>query len=148
MTFTYNLPGDNNEPDTHETTKNAVIIIGANGAGKSHLGAWMEKQAEIDHVHRIGGQRKLNFNANISLKSYTEATNLVLYGNSSNKQKHLYRWNQGGEHTTTLLTDFEYALAAMIALKNKEQDDFVQACKTAEREKNTILQRQRLLLIN
>ena len=31
-------------------------------------------------VHRIGGQRNLNFRENIPLKSYTQAENEVLYG--------------------------------------------------------------------
>lgn len=132
MAFTYNLPGDNNKPDTHETTKNAVIIIGANGAGKSHLGAWMEKQAKIDRVHRIGGQRKLNFNANITLKSYSESTNSMLFGHPALKNKD-YRW-RSRNYTTTMLEDFESTLSVFIALKNKDESDFFKSCKAADQE--------------
>lgn len=87
MAFKYYLPDVNNAPETHETEKNAIIIIGANGAGKSHLGAWMELHDKEDRVHRVGGQRKLNFKENINLKSYSEACNIVMYGDSNNKDK-------------------------------------------------------------
>ena len=38
MAFTYFLPDENGNKTEHETTSNAVIIIGANGSGKSKLG--------------------------------------------------------------------------------------------------------------
>lgn len=38
MAFTYFLPDENGNKTEHGTTSNAVIIIGANGSGKSKLG--------------------------------------------------------------------------------------------------------------
>ena len=69
MAFTYFLPDENGSKEEHGTSSNAVIIIGANGSGKSKLGAWIE-QNDFENVHRIGAQRNLNFNENIPLKSY------------------------------------------------------------------------------
>ena len=132
MAFKYYLPDVNNAPETHETEKNAIIIIGANGAGKSHLGAWMELHDKEDRVHRVGGQRKLNFKENINLKSYSEACNIVMYGDSNNKDKR-YKWGSKN-HTTRLLEDFESVLAALIALKNKDESAFFKSCKAAERD--------------
>lgn len=79
MAFTYFLPDENGNKTEHGTTSNAVIIIGANGSGKSKLGAWIE-QNDFENVHRIGAQRNLNFNENIPLKSYSQAEDLVFYG--------------------------------------------------------------------
>lgn len=78
--YKYWLPDENGNKTERETFSNAVIIIGANGSGKSHLGAWMEQQ-DLTGVHRIGAQRTLNFNDNIPLKSYSQAEDLVLYNN-------------------------------------------------------------------
>ena len=78
MAFTYYLPTPTGTIDKKETELNSVIIIGANGSGKSKLGAWMEQQNMMG-VHRIGGQRNLNFRENIPLKSYTQAENEVLF---------------------------------------------------------------------
>ena len=60
MDFTYFLPDENGNKTEHGTTSNAVIIIGANGSGKSKLGAWIEQQ-DMEQIHRIGAQRNLNF---------------------------------------------------------------------------------------
>ena len=79
MVFTYSLPDDTGNKVVYNTNNNSVVIIGENGTGKSKLGAWIEKQ-DIINVHRIAGQRKLNFNENISLKNYSQAEDLVFFG--------------------------------------------------------------------
>jgi len=73
--------------ELQKTLSNAVIIIGANGSGKSRLGAWIEqftnsiktsanddkpKVAE-QRVYRIGAQRSLNWKQHISTKSLENA---------------------------------------------------------------------------
>ena len=108
MTFTYYLPDANNAPEPHETEKNAIIIIGANGSGKSHLGAWMEMHDKEDRIHRIGGQRNLSFNAKINLKSYSEATDIIIYGHPDVKGKD-YKWDHE-KYTTKLIDNFENAV--------------------------------------
>lgn len=55
MTKTYYLP-KNGQKEQYSTENNALIIIGANGSGKSKLGAWIEKQ-NLENTHRIGAQR-------------------------------------------------------------------------------------------
>lgn len=135
MTFTYWLPDENGNRQNYITETNAVLIIGANGSGKSKLGAWIEQQS-FETVHRISAQRNLNFNENIALKSYSQAEDLVLYGSTdegmkSNKQQ---RWDWGRSYTTKMMDDFENVLAAIIALKNNENDIFVAECKNAEKE--------------
>lgn len=133
----YWLPNERGEKIDKETENNSVIIIGANGSGKSKLGAWIEQQ-NLEKVHRIGAQRKLNFNENIQLKSYEEAENLVFYGNSTPSNKgHRWEW---GKLTTKLIDDFEYVLAALIALKNNQNDEFIDKYKNTEKENREQLQ--------
>lgn len=137
MTFTYYLPTPTGTIDKKETEFNSVIIIGANGSGKSKLGAWMEQQNMME-VHRIGGQRNLNFSENIPLQNYTQAEDAVFFGttNEANvlKPSKFWRWKDGKEYTTTLLNDFGNVLAALIALTNNENAKYVDVCKKAERE--------------
>ena len=40
--YKYILPDQNNKPDEKETNYHSIVIIGANGSGKSRLGVWME----------------------------------------------------------------------------------------------------------
>jgi len=137
MAFMYYLPDENGKREEYGTSANAVIIIGANGSGKSKLGAWIEQQS-MQNVHRIGAQRKLNFSENIPLKSYSEAEDTVFYGTADNtngwKDQKGKRWNYGKAFTTTLIDDFNDVLAALIALKNRDNEKFVHDCKIAEVE--------------
>lgn len=138
MDFTYWLPDDQGQKQEYGTTNNAVIIVGANGAGKSKLGAWIEQQ-DFANTHRIGAQRNLNFNENIPLKNYSEAEDLVLYGNygtntGAYKEKKGARWGwrEYSKATTTLLNDYEDVLAALLAKNNNEEHKFFELCKNAE----------------
>lgn len=132
MNYKYTLPDPEGKCIIKETDKQALIIIGANGSGKSHLGAWIEQQS-MDKIHRIGAQRNLNFNADIALKTYSNAEDLVLYGTSdpSQKARKNHRWDWGKSYTTKLIDDYENVLAALLAMKNNEQDKFVEECKVA-----------------
>lgn len=137
MAFTYFLPDENGSKEEHGTSSNAVIIIGANGSGKSKLGAWIE-QNDFENVHRIGAQRNLNFNENIPLKSYSQAEDLVFYGTSDStngwRSQKGQRWGYGKSYTTTMMSDFEDVLAALIALTNMRNAEFIEACKKCEEE--------------
>lgn len=134
MAFTYWLPDEQGQKQECKTNNNSVIIIGANGSGKSHLGAWIEQQ-DLENVHRIGAQRNLNFNEDIALKSYSQAENFVFYGTDDKdtikRNDKSFRW-AWGKYTTKLVDDFENVLAALIALKNNENDLFVKQCREAE----------------
>ncbi len=124
--YQYHLPDIDGNKTEYTTATNSVIIIGANGSGKSKLGAWIE-QNNSENVHRIGAQRNLNFNQNIQLKSYTEAENLVFYGSSKQRDKgHRWEW---GKYTTKLLNDFEDVLAALIAQHNNQANEFLKISK-------------------
>lgn len=131
--YKYFLPDEHNNAIENQTESNSIIIIGANGSGKSKLGAWIEKQ-DIDNIHRVGAQRSLNFEEYISLKSYEQAENLLLYGDAQKLGQKGPRWNWGNAETTMLLNDYEYVLSALIAMNNNQQSSFVEECKKCEEE--------------
>jgi recombinational DNA repair ATPase RecF len=79
MDYKYYLPNGTSQPVEYTTHNNSVILIGANGSGKSKLGEWMEKRDETTS-HRVGAQRSLIFGNYIQQKSYEQATNMLLYG--------------------------------------------------------------------
>ncbi|MBX3626378.1 MAG: AAA family ATPase [Rhizobacter sp.] len=54
--------GSTTAPPTLVDCQTSVVVIGANGAGKSRLGSWLEfKSPQKDRVHRIAAQRSLVF---------------------------------------------------------------------------------------
>lgn len=74
--YKYKLPTINGGSKEYNTINNSIIIIGANGSGKSKLGAWIEGEDPLD-VHRIGAQRNLNFQKNIPLSNYEYSRNRI-----------------------------------------------------------------------
>lgn len=127
----YWLPSASGDKVVRYTSVNSVVIIGANGSGKSRLGAWMERQ-DFEKVHRVAAQRNLNFSERVPLKSYSEAEEAFFYGSSQYKEGKKSRWNWGKGYTTKLLDDFDDVLAALIAQVNLENQRFVDSCRDAE----------------
>ena len=69
----------NNKPTKIESVQN-FVIVGANGSGKSHLGAWIEQQSANGEVLRISAQRALSIPDSITIKSEEAAWNKIYYG--------------------------------------------------------------------
>ena len=135
-TFTYNLPNNNGTPTSHSTENNSLIIIGGNGAGKTRLGEWMEKQDEL-RVHRIGAQRSLSIKKYVPQRSHEESMQLLMRGRVGEQQRNNNRWSyEDGEwnYSTSLLNDYEYVLSAIFAKHNIQVNNFYKECKAAKEE--------------
>lgn len=147
-THTYILPEtdpSNGKPVTKqlETKVNSVVIIGANGSGKSRLGAWIEDNSK-EKTRRISAQRSLVFGDSIQQRSYEQAQTLLETGQENAEAlKNLNRTNRWGGHevidgrwvpkyTTSLLNDYEYVLAAIVALWHIEEHRYIMDCKFNE----------------
>lgn len=115
----------------------SIVIIGANGAGKSRLGAWIEKN-NLANVHRVSAQRSLVVPEYVALKSFEQAFDDLFWGDAKYKgpeQKKGIRWGWGeGKHTTSLLDDYEKVLSTLFAKQSKINEDFVKECKEKERQ--------------
>lgn len=115
-------------------SEHCFVIVGANGSGKSRLGAWIEQQQVNGEVLRISSQRALSIPESITIKSEESAWNTIFYGQEREKNKG-YKWNWGKEYTTRLINDYESVLSAIFARKNKENDSYVKECKEREAHK-------------
>ena len=89
----------------------SFVIVGANGSGKSHLGAWIEKNNK--NVLRISAQRALSIPDNINIKDSEASWNKIFYGNETYKDK-VYKWSRGKE-TSTLTYDFESVISLLFS---------------------------------
>lgn len=134
--YNYKLPTISGGFKEYTLDNNSIIIIGANGSGKSKLGAWIEDQDQ-DIVHRIGAQRKLNFKSNLSLSNYDYAKNKIIYGTDDEdtikRHDKGFRWDWGKSKTTKLIDDFDDVLAALIAMYNNETSVYFKNCQDAEK---------------
>lgn len=134
--YKYYLPDQDNNSREYCVDNNSVIIIGANGSGKTRLGEWIEKNSETG-VHRISAQRSLECGRRITQRSHEEAINFLMYGAETKRDSHDQRWPYDGEkhnYSSSLLQDYEYALSAFLATEQKKMEEYIAKCKHWEAE--------------
>lgn len=93
------------------SSKQSYVLVGANGSGKSHLGAWIEKNNK--NVLRISAQRALSIPDVINIKDRDASWNKIYYGHETNLIKGI-KWHNGKE-TSTLVYDYESVLSMLFA---------------------------------
>ena len=125
MTFNITFPNRNGTNETEQlATENNIVIIGANGSGKSRLGAWIEQQMQTSLiVHRISAQKALSIPDFAQLKNLEQAQNSLLYGRDDQYASEPYKLSSRWENnpTTYLLNDFDKLLSLLFA-KSTERD--------------------------
>src|SRR4051794_37725615 len=106
----------------------SVVIVGANGSGKSRIGVWIERQNTF--VHRVSAQRALSVPDLVNPMPYARASSQLYYGSyepqwnqeQHNQQKFGRRW--GNEPFAFMLTDYELVLSTLFADEAKRNRDY------------------------
>ena len=126
----YWLPNrdDPQNADEHPFVGQSVILVGGNGAGKSKLGAWIEKR-NTNMTHRIAPQRNLCLSDNPHLMSYEDAEKFILNGQGDNRDG---KWEWGRRYTTHLVSDFDPTIAAVVSLEHNQLNQFKNEYRLAE----------------
>lgn len=108
----------------------SIVVIGANGSGKSRLGTWIEfKSEEKLKVHRISAQKSLTMPDDIKPISVDKSRTLLHYGyyderNISNlwQYKEGQRWGRSPE--TFLLNDYDKLMTYLFSDNYKQAIDY------------------------
>ncbi|WP_128331005.1 DUF4435 domain-containing protein [Apibacter sp. HY039] len=95
-----------------------LVIIGANGSGKTRFGSYIE-QKNLKKTHRISAQKSLSFPKQVNTTSKEKAINEFLFGyyydksisNDFSNHKINHRWNSNTN--TSLLNDYEKLLVLL-----------------------------------
>lgn len=125
MQFNITLPDRLGNHNTETlVTENNIVLIGANGSGKSRFGAWIEQMMQNSiSVHRISAQKALEIPDFAQLKNLEQAEKALLLGRddqyASLNNKISSRWNNNP--TTYLLSDYDKLLSLLFA-KSAERD--------------------------
>jgi energy-coupling factor transporter ATP-binding protein EcfA2/metal-responsive CopG/Arc/MetJ family transcriptional regulator len=148
--FKYYLPDEDGMPVEKSTSINSLIIIGANGSGKSKLGAWMEAQDRAG-IHRVGAQRSLHWDEHLKLKSFEKLSNFIFHGAEHIGENQVNNNFYGGKDgkTSTERTDIDALFAAIFAKRTSQLEDFDERSKntpnqTLRRENNIVDDIQRI----
>src|SRR5690606_22669692 len=124
------LPTKKGQPNTNPTIDfEQLVIVGANGAGKTRFGSDIEKRY-LGQTHRISAQKSLSFPSEVSPKSKIRAENEFLYGHyeqSYNQpqqvnNKNYHRWQNN--FNTFLLNDYEKLLVLLHTEEYEESLNF------------------------
>lgn len=118
------LPTKKGQPNTNpEIEFNQLVVIGANGAGKTRFGTDIERRYS-NSAHRVSAQKSLSMPYEVSPKSKEKAEYEFYYGhwydhdtNLAPRQKFLNRW--GNKPDTFLLNDYE---KLMVLLHTEEYE--------------------------
>lgn len=122
-----------------------VVILGANGAGKTRFTVKLESMNDIPYseispikgrqnikVHRLSAQKSLSINNKIVLRDYKAAYNIVSYGNEDLLDKYSYRYSS--KPAIMLLDDYNEVLSLLFAKKNieieEERDNIIKLQKS------------------
>lgn len=118
---------NNGSPVSIQSVRN-FVIVGANGSGKSHLGAAIENKSP-EKVLRISAQRALTIPDQVNIGNYKDSWHYLLYGSSSDHRKGCkWGWNEG-DGTIKLINDYQQVLSAVFSKENDEMKLFSNDCK-------------------
>lgn len=122
-----------------------LVIIGANGSGKSRLGAWIEQnQEQPEKVHRVSAQRALDFSEYVQLKSLEQAEKELFIGMVDFKAfggllyaKNHSRWqtyNRPPLSVTPVLNDYDKVLSVLFARKAQRDSQLAKRVRELQSE--------------
>jgi ABC-type cobalamin/Fe3+-siderophores transport system ATPase subunit len=95
------------------TASGSIVIVGANGAGKSRLGAWLDKKHGAK-AHRIAAQRNLSMPESSTPSDVQTAQSQLFFGANKliSNNKEAIRWNSSP--TTVTLNDFSLLMILLV----------------------------------
>lgn len=122
--------------ETWDSAK-SLVVTGANGAGKSRFGVWIEDHNSSGDVHRISAQRALNLPDLVNPMPLESAQRSLHYGRyEAGWSESTYRQNKfsrrwGGQPFTRMLSDYELVVSALFADEVRRNRDYTVAAQTA-----------------
>lgn len=109
-----------------------LVVIGANGSGKTRFGAWLDFQ-NIELHHRVSAHRALIFPERVQPTDLKEAERHLFYGHPTHDHpahhRQHSRWNNNP--ATALLNDFVPLVTVMISESFSVSDQYRTSMKLA-----------------
>ena len=114
-------------------TSNSLLFVGANGAGKTRLGTWIEfNSPEKSKVHRISAQKSLTMPDTTTPTSIDLAETDLLFGNPTHgrQNKQAYRW--GDKPSVFMLSDFQKLMVYLFSEHTEECSKYLAESKSTD----------------
>ncbi|MGJ0510448.1 MAG: DUF4435 domain-containing protein [Methylocystis sp.] len=111
----------------------SIILAGANGAGKTRLGVYLEERHSPQVLRRIAAHRSLSMSDTISAITLERALKGLAFGNpdnanADNNMRQAFRY--GNKPAVALLNDFDFLLQALFAETSRVAIQHLEAHRT------------------
>jgi len=119
--------------------KSNIVIVGANGSGKSRMGVWIDQEnSEDNSIYRISAHRALQIPNNVPSKNLSTAKDDFLYGRQINQGSNAdaikFQTKYGGQPAIHLQNDFQNVLSMLFAKAAKRNEDYINSCRDNKSE--------------
>ena len=148
------LPPKKNSPEIILDNPNKIVVIGANGSGKTRFGSAIE-MSYLKNTHRISAQKSLTMPSYVSTTSKEKAEFELWYGGYSTNQndKNWYegqgkmngRWKNN--INTSLLNDYEKLMILLHTEEYEESLSFKEINKVNKKAQNPITKLDKIQII-
>lgn len=132
------MPSINGE-EIYIQDKQSIVLIGANGAGKTRMSIWIDDNNREIPIHRISAQKSLNMPQMVSPTELGIAEEKFLYGCSNDNKDWLKingkkgnRWN--GRPETHLLNDFNMLMELLMTENYEKSIEYRESHKSGNVE--------------
>ena len=103
-----------------------LILIGANGSGKTRLGTWIEMQSEeTERVHRISAQKSLSMPITATPMSMDQAESGLFFGDPSHGFIHKSSSRWGGNPAIAQLNDFQKLMILLFSDQVEQSSNYL-----------------------
>lgn len=130
---------DINGEEKYIEGKQSIVLVGANGAGKTRMSVWIEENNSTINVHRISAQKSLAIPKMVSPTELETAEEKLLYGTTNeNKEwlrdqgKRSNRW--GREPEVHMLNDFQVLMEYLVTESYEKSIKYREAHKSGQSE--------------
>ena len=94
--------------------RQSIVLLGANGAGKTRMSVWIDENNPELNIHRISAQKSLNMPEYVRPTELKKAEDNFLYGTTNDDRDWLKRYGKknsrwGNEPEIHMLNDYQSA---------------------------------------
>ena len=92
--------------------KTSLVLIGANGSGKTRMSVWIDENNPEINIHRVSAQKSLNMPSTVNTSELQRAEEMLKYGITNNNKDWLKQYGKrngrwGNSPETFMLNDYE-----------------------------------------
>ncbi len=119
--------------------KKSIVLIGANGAGKTRMSIWIDENNPDINIHRISAQKSLNLPQMVSPTEIQMAEEEFLYGTSNDNKEWLKQYGKkssrwGNSPETYLLNDYEKLMQFLMTENYEKSIEYREKHKNGHEE--------------